>query len=424
MIKTDKLQYLLRDAVSQLSTEHRKATAGLVPGYRGVQFHISEDQQKIAGFPEGINSETSSDIFNIGVRQICRQMIESASMLSDEMLVVACQTIVEELQASEGEHLFIFFVPSIILTVDERIEIGSAILRKATVADAELLEGKANAFVGRQGGNQGPLDKSDFLKRYLGSSLVELRFYGCHLKDELSVPGDAAVKEFRRVAAFLMACKELLQIPEAYTNRGPDFDAWPHDAFMVGKRGDTPLISIYSHKSKFSISGLEFAIDAQVLEQLEKFCHLRAFNQLCQSQGELRDKIYRSLDWFLKGCVEEDPTDRLVCFFISLESLMAIGSDALNSQTDDLAENIALLIHRKVSERIEEKNYFKKKVYPLRNRVMHHGHTFEAADAPISERLMVYITHGLIGILKHSDAITKDGGPRKFFERIKMGDVI
>ena len=424
MLKIEKLQDRLRNAVSLLSTEQLKATAGLVPGYGGMRFHIPEDEQKMMGFPVGINSETASDIFNIGVRQICRQMIESASVLSDEMLVSACETIVEELQASEGEHLFVFFVPSIILALDESIEIAGAILRKATVADAELLEGRANASVQRMAGPQGPLDKSDFLKRYLGSTLVELRFSGCHLKDELSVPGDAAWKGFRRVAAFLIACKELLQIPEAYADRGVDFGAWPGDAFMVGKGGGAPLIPIYSHGSQFSISGLEFAIDAQVLEQLKKFCHLQAFNQLCRSQGELRDKIYRSLDWFLKGCGEEDPTDRLVCFFISLESLMAMGSDALNSQTDDLAENIALLIHRKGPERIEEKNFFKKRVYPLRNRVMHHGHTFEAKDAPISERLMVYITHGLIGILKHLDAITKDGGPRKFFERVKMGATI
>lgn len=423
-LKTEKLKELLHNAVFQLSARDLKSMAGLVPGQGAGKFEFPEDElKKVMRFPEGINSETISTIFNIGIRQICRQMIKSASVLSDEILVQACKTIVEELQASKGKHLFFFFVPSIILAVDESIEIGNAILRKASVADAELLEGRANVQI-EWVDHKGPLDKSDFLKRYLGSTLVEFRFPGYHFKDELSAPADEAWKGFRRIAAFFLACKELLQIPEVYANLGPDFAVWPQETFMVGKSGGSPLVPIYSHGSQFSINGLEFAIDAQVLEQLEKFCHLQAFNQLCRSQDELRDKIYRSLDWFLKGYSEEDPTDRLVCFFISLESLMATGSDALNSQTDDLAENIALLIHQKGSARIDEKNYFKKKVYPLRNRVMHHGHTFEAKDAPISERLIVYITHGLIEILKHLDEIMKDGGPRNFFERIKMGAVL
>ena len=336
----------------------------------------------------------------------------------------ACDTVVRELRACDGEQLFVFFVPDIILAVDESIEIGDAVLRKAVAADTELLEGRANAIVPLSG-DAGPLDESDFLKRYLGSALVELRFSGCQFKNELSMPGDAAWKEIRRLAAFLIACKELLQLPEAsYVDRGPDLSAWPKAAFMVAKHGCPPLIPMYSYGSKFPDYGLEFAIDSHVLEQLKKFCHLAAFNQLCRCRGELRDKIYRSLDWFLKGCCEEDPTDQLVCFFISFESLLAMGTDALTSQTDDLAENIALLLYPTMPDRVEEKNFFKKIVYPLRNRVMHHGHTFEAKDGPISERLQVYITNGLIGILKHLDAITKDGGLRQFFERVKMGAAI
>ncbi len=172
--------------------------------------------------------------------------------------------------------------------------------------------------------------------------------------------------------------------------------------------------------SQFHIGGLEFAIDLPVLNQVKQYCRLESFNLLCRTPGELRDKVFRSLDWFLKGCNEEDPTDRLVCFFISIESLMSMGSDALSSQTDDLAENIALLIHQKESDRLEEKTFFKKKVYQLRNRVMHHGHTFNAKDVGVSARLWIYITHGLIEILRHLDAITAAGNLRSFFERVKL----
>lgn len=423
-LKTEKLKELLQDAVSQLSTGDIKSIARPEPGHGAGIFEFPEGElKKVMRFPEGINSETISAIFNVGIHQICRQMTESASVLSDEILVQACKTIIEELRASEGDHLFVFFVPSICLSVDENIEIGGAIFRKATADDAELLEGRANAFEEQTTDPQAPLDKSDFLKQYLGSTLVELHFTGYHYKGELSVPANEAWKRFRRIAAFLLACKEFLQNPEVNANRTPDFAVWIQDSFMVEKNSGAPLIPI-SFNSQFSTCGLVFTINAQVLEQMEKCCHLFAFNKLCRTQGELRDKIYRSLDWFLKGCGENDPTDRLVCFFISFESLMAMGSDALNSQTDDLAENISLLIHQKVAERIEEKDFFKKKVYQLRNRVMHHGHMFEAEDALISERLIVYITHGLIEILKHLDTIIEDGGLRKFFERIKMGAVI
>jgi hypothetical protein len=423
-IKREKLGDGLRDSVLRLSPEQLKATAGLAPGYGGVRFCIPEDDLEMLGLPGSINAETASDIFNLGIRQICRHMLESGSALSEEIVASACEKIVEEMQASEGEHLFITFVPSMILATDESIKIGGGTLRKATSADASLLEGRASAFLERMGDNQGPRDKEDFLKRYLGSSLVEIRFSGCHFRDEVSIPCDAAWKEYRRIAAFLAVCKKLLELPEAHADRGLDPTQWPWDAFMVGKHGGAPLIPIYTHGWRYSIDGLDFAIDPPVLEQLKKLCHLDAFNRLCKTEGELRNKVHRSLDWFLKAFCENDPTDQLVCLFISFESLMAMGSDALHSQTDDLAENIALLIRQSLPQRIEEKSFFKKRVYPLRNRVMHHGHTFEPKDVQVSSRLMVYITYGLIGILKHLDAIKQAGGPRSFFEQVKMRAVI
>jgi hypothetical protein len=420
MLNVKELKYTLRDAVSRLSAKDVKATAGFESGYGAFHFTVPEEVQKILNFPLGINSETASVIFNIGVRQICNQMIENESVLTEKMLSSACQTIVDNLQDSKGKHLFIFFVPSITLAVKESIEIGGTTLRKASVADAELLEGRADIILERNVGSQGPTDKKDFLNRYLNSTLVQLRFSGFHYKDELSFPAHEAWKTFGRVAAYLMICKEVLQIPEKYPDYGRDHKSWPWDAFMVGKRGRAPLIPIYSTGHQFSIYGLDFEIDPHLLYYLYKYCYLQEFNRLCKSHTELRDKIYRSLDWFLKGCREDDPTDQLVCSFISLECLFGMGSDSLSSQTGDLAENIALLIHSKRPERIEEKNFFKKKVYPLRNRIMHHGHMFEAKDEPVSDRLKVYIMYGVINILKHLDAITKDGGLRNFFEKVKM----
>lgn len=393
----------LRNAFARLEERDIKAIANPGGGYGGMRFRVPEEDIEASVFPKSMNSETASAVFNNGVRQLCMRSAETGVPISQDTVDAACDSVIKEIEESEGEHRFVFSQPQLILSVEEEFRIGKALFRRASESDAQLFK-----------------DKNEFLKRDLGTALIELRCSGCHLEDEFSIPAAAALTEYQRAQAFLVICRMLLSVPEAHADRGLDFNQWPRAFSLVGKHGATPLTHVRASDSSFPHGELEFAIDSAVLEQFAKACSLESFNKLCQTEGELRDKIYRSLDWFRKALGEDDPTDRLVCLFISFESLMAMGGDALNSQTDDLAENIALLIHPSVAERIDEKSFFKKKVYPLRNRILHHGHSCEPKDAPVSEKLVIYITKGLVGILKHLDEITRAGGLRNFFEKAKM----
>ena len=420
MIDAEKFKPFLRDCTLYALARQREGSNCFTDGFCDIRFSIPEEELKSFGFPSGINSETGSCVLRIGVSQIFRQIGMSESELTDEIVSNTIDKINKELKGLEGEHLFLCFIPEIILSIEKSIEIGTAVLRNATLTDAEFLEEKADVIADHTSESERPLSKSVFFKWYNGRALIELHYSGYHFKNEISHPCDSARKEVSYIHAFLLMCKEVLQIPEKITEQNSDFYQRPSFAFFVGKHGHAPILPIYSYGSLFSRDNLAFAIDQTILDQLEKFCCLKSFNLLCRTECELRDKMFRSLDWFLKGYNEDDQTDRLVCFFISFESLMAMGGDALNSQTNDLAENIALLIHQQEAERIKEKNFFKKKVYPLRNRLMHHGHMFESKDAEISNRLMVYIIYGLIGILRHLDAIMNSGGLRGFFEKVKL----
>ena len=58
MPNAEKFKEGLREAVSELSAEQLRGTAGLVRGYGGIRFNIPEDQFVSLGLGEGINSET------------------------------------------------------------------------------------------------------------------------------------------------------------------------------------------------------------------------------------------------------------------------------------------------------------------------------------------------------------------------------
>jgi len=122
---------------------------------------------------------------------------------------------------------------------------------------------------------------------------------------------------------------------------------------------------------------------------------------------------------------EKDDTDKTIALFISLETLISTGSDQFISLTDNYAENIAIMTHNNVEDRLNEKKFFKKKVYPLRNNIMHNGYKVNREkDWNEIQRLKIYVAWTLHWFIRNIDMLMKIGNKTKavkeYFEREKL----
>jgi hypothetical protein len=131
---------------------------------------------------------------------------------------------------------------------------------------------------------------------------------------------------------------------------------------------------------------------------------------ISKKYGDLSDKYKRSLDWFFKSQLENDFTDEAIYLFISLESLLSTNQDPFTSFSNNLADNTILLSFPKNPElRYEHKQEFKK-VYSLRNKIMHHGHTISTKDDLKSIALLkFYFFSSIYSYLNKIDEISKIG---------------
>lgn len=139
--------------------------------------------------------------------------------------------------------------------------------------------------------------------------------------------------------------------------------------------------------------------------------------------NRIAGKVRRSFDWFLKGVLEDDATDQVVILFTSLEALLSSGPDPFRGSTDDLAENVAIMLTRDGNERYEYKKAVKK-AYSLRCKIVHGGETISEKDLPVIRQLQTYTVWSLRGILSHLQEIFNYGNGDKhlqeYFDREKL----
>ena len=141
--------------------------------------------------------------------------------------------------------------------------------------------------------------------------------------------------------------------------------------------------------------------------------------------GTIGNKIKRSLDWVYKEMLEKDETDKAIALFISLETLISYGHDPLIGLTDEYAENIAIMTHSTAEERFKEKKLFKRKVYKLRNKIMHNGYkVIWEKDWKDIKRLKIYVAWTLRWYLENIDKLMLIGNNvdavKEYFEREKL----
>jgi len=276
-----------------------------------------------------------------------------------------------------------------------------------------------------------------FLQEFKGKVIFETVVKGYHLDNEMSEVFNRGLREFKYILSYLSVCKIFLE------NVASDqFSIKTEDIKTTNYFGTENNYQIYyiknnnkpeTWKTIKTISDLgalpkfAFVIDKNLMKVIKERCELDNFNMIIQKgeYGEIGNKIRRCLDWIYKGMIEKNDTDKAIALFISLETLMSTGPDPLTSLTDDLAENLAIITHNNVEDRLKEKKYFKSKIYTLRNKIMHNGYEINWEDDwGKIERLRIYIAWSVRWFIKNIDAINKIGNDintlKEYFEREKL----
>lgn len=281
------------------------------------------------------------------------------------------------------------------------------------------------------------LDPNRFIQEFEGKALFEVVIKGYQVNNEKSDVFEGALREFKYILSYFSICKTFLKnvasdqysIKTKEIKKDSKYGSKNNYQIYYLKDNKDPKILKELHILSNYITLPEFAfiIDKAALEKIEKRCCLNNFNMIIQNGefGTIGNKIKRSLDWVYKEMLEKDETDKAIALFISLETLISYGHDPLIGLTDEYAENIAIMTHNNVEDRFNEKKYFKKKVYQLRNDIMHNGYeVLWDKDWDKIERLKIYVAWALRWFIKNIDTLMKIGNNtnavKEYFEREKL----
>ncbi|MGB6370679.1 MAG: hypothetical protein WBF68_06565 [Atribacterota bacterium] len=281
------------------------------------------------------------------------------------------------------------------------------------------------------------LDPNRFIQEFEGKALFEVVIKGYQVNNEKSDVFEGALREFKYILSYFSICKTFLKnvasdqysIKTKEIKKDSKYGSKNNYQIYYLKDNKDPKILKELHILSNYITLPEFAfiIDKASLEKIEKRCCLNNFNMIIQNGefGTIGNKIKRSLDWVYKEMLEKDETDKAIALFISLETLISYGHDPLIGLTDEYAENIAIMTHNNVEDRFNEKKYFKKKVYQLRNDIMHNGYeVLWDKDWDKIERLKIYVAWALRWFIKNIDTLMKIGNNtnavKEYFEREKL----
>lgn len=284
------------------------------------------------------------------------------------------------------------------------------------------------------------ISRDKFLEEHKEHVALEINTVGYHFDDELSPVFDSAVQEIRLVFAYLFLSRHFssnvekefkFKIETKEIKRGGYFlqsELTGLQEYYLFDKDNTDFLKKFDTTwEKIILSDTVFVLSKDMIDNLKKQCHLDEFNKMNQRSdiGEIKNKINMALDWFLKATLEKDDTDEVISLFISLESLLSMSEDYLTSHTDDMAENIAIMLTTNPDDRYNYKKTFKTNVYSLRNMIMHHGRKFSWDKNYSSLReLRIYVVWSTLGILSRIEKITKYGNGskamREYFEREKL----
>jgi Apea-like HEPN len=280
--------------------------------------------------------------------------------------------------------------------------------------------------------------REEFLDKNKDCSVLEVQLDGYHFDDEQSLIFDSAVAAFKRVFSYLAICEFFFSNGRAGKYK-IETTRLPQNSFLtlgrlagkqnyyVLKAEDPKFIRAIRQWEQVSLSHRAFNFTSELNEQLRTHCFSDKVSELFKSKrsSEIKNKLARCFDWYLKAELESDLTDAALSLFISLEALLSPGGDPSMSHTDDMAENVAIMAQSSMDERYKWKKEFKRR-YSLRNRIAHHGVVLDdrMEHWPMVVDLRADVVWAVIGILSRLDEILKYGNDsaaiREYFEREKL----
>lgn len=365
------------------------------------------------------------------------------SYLQDDDIAFAFAKLNELLDASNNKYRVFLITDIIDLRDVDSIQLGNVIIRKINdnfvKSLPEAIESKNATSLGSVLAGRRKLTPDEFLEENKNNVSLETDIKGYHLNSEMSPVFDSALFEYRQVCSYLFMSKQFLANVQSgkFTVETKDvkkISIWDTSQpaglqkYYIKTVNDSKSmknIDIMWHR--IALSHKIFTIDNNVVKELRNRCCLEKFNRIYQGSdfGTVKQKITRSLDWFLKAMLEKDSTDEVISLFISLESLLSTDAGPLTSHTDDMAENVAIMLTRGVNERYQRKKEFKNEIYDLRNKIMHHGKPVVwDKDWDKVCTLRNYVVWSIRGIIQRIDEITRFGKSskaiREYFEREKL----
>lgn len=279
-----------------------------------------------------------------------------------------------------------------------------------------------------------PITHEEFIDKYEGNVFLEINMSGYHFNDEKSEVFQKVIFEYRQLLSYFLIFKEYSDLYMSIRHKENVFKSKKiisedkvFNYAYVKLKDENKLKSIEGEINEIGLFKEQLIINKEVLELMKKIFYIDNFLKISQNKdyGKLSEKFRHSLDWFLKANEEKNETNKAIALFISLESLMSTGSDSFTSFTNELAENIVIACFSGADFRLEEKNIFKREIYPLRNSIMHHGHSVVMSrDADKIVKLKIYLDLTIRWFLKNIDKINEIGNNSKalkvYFELKKL----
>lgn len=416
--------------------------------YNGVWRLKDKILDKIAEYKSKINFSSTCELFDYLCKFIY-QRIKSRKenindilrvYLIDEDIVESFSEIHNKLADSSSNHKFVFITNSIFLKDFDTLSFGNITIGSVNKNNINWFPknidypyvtplSKAIALELDK-----PITQEEFIDEYEGSVFLEINMSGYHFNDEKSEVFQKVIFEYRQLLSYFLIFKEYSDLYMSIRHKENVFKSkkiMSEDKVFnyayVKLKDENKLKSIEGEINEIGLFKEQLIINKEVLELMKKIFYIDNFLKISQNKdyGKLSEKFRHSLDWFLKANEEKNETNKAIALFISLESLMSTGSDSFTSFTNELAENIVIACFSGADFRLEEKNIFKREIYPLRNSIMHHGHSIVVSrDLGKIAKLKIYLFLTIHWFLKSIDKIHAFGNSSKalkvYFERKKL----
>jgi len=317
-----------------------------------------------------------------------------------------------KLESSFGKHT-IYFISNLLSLQDiDSINIGKVFIKKI---DEKIIK-ELPLYIENPDFLNVALIKGEyfnpirFIQEFKGKTLFEVTIEGYQVNNEKSDVFEEALREFKIAFSYFSICKIFLEnvASDTYSIETKNIKQNNYQIYYLKNNREPKILKVMNVlPENIALPEFAFTIDKALLEIIEKRCSFKNFNKIIQNDkfGKIRNKLKRSLDWVYKEMLEKDETDKAIALFISLD--------------------IAIMTHNTVEERFKAKRFFKSKVYPLRNKIMHNGDkVIWEKDWKTIRQLKIYVAWTLRWYLENIDKLMMIGNNidavKEYFEREKL----